>query len=332
MAVESEYLAEVRAELWRRDTFSFIPNRDLPAPPHLGRMGGGLRFVFFGFPSDYSLAFLLALIDLDVELVGIVTSPGSHPAISGNNALSRIAGHLKVPLLRAWRINDLHSRMELADLQPDVVVLASFDQILSRATIAVPRLGWINIHPSLLPHHRGPDAVYWTIAEGEKSTGVTAYHCQPEVDAGPVIAQTAVEVRPNDTAGMLTRRICAVGTAMLPDAVTAVLGGFTGRPINAAEDSLQRTIGHRPLHAAGSVTVAERWVRAGNPDMLAWGMQHGQRAYVRRAESGTSGIAFPDGRLELLETSQQCGCHHDVIDCPHLEPWPEPVRTTTIRP
>ena len=135
MSVTSPYLEHAREALWRRDVFTFIPDRDLPAPPSTLAPGRGPALVFAGFPSDYSLGFLFALLQLDVRVVGIVTSPGAHPAILGDNALSRIAGHLGVPLLRAWRINDEHSRMSLAALHPDAVVMASFDQIVGHRAL-----------------------------------------------------------------------------------------------------------------------------------------------------------------------------------------------------
>src|SRR5690348_15078608 len=105
MAVTSAYLDAARDELWARDTFTFIPDRRLPPPvgtPH--RSGDGPRILFAGFPSDYSLAFLYALLRLDVDLRGIITSPGAHPAILGDNALSQVAEHLDIPVLRLWRV------------------------------------------------------------------------------------------------------------------------------------------------------------------------------------------------------------------------------------
>src|SRR6202165_6366478 len=119
MATSSAYLDSVGRDLWAREVFTFIPYRDLPSPPGTITPGAGPRVAFAGFPSDFSLAFLLRLLQLDVQPVGIITSPGAHPAILGDNALSRIADHLGIPLLRAWRINDENSRMHLARLQPE---------------------------------------------------------------------------------------------------------------------------------------------------------------------------------------------------------------------
>ena len=73
--------------------------------------------------------------------------------------------------------------------RPDVVVMASFDQILSADTLAVPTRAWLNIHPSLLPRHRGPEPIYWTIVNGDVEAGITSHHTVPRIDAGPILAQ-----------------------------------------------------------------------------------------------------------------------------------------------
>lgn len=324
MAPVSEYLEHARRELWSRELFTFIPDRDLPPPTGTVDPGSGPRIVFAGFPSDYSLAFLLALLELGVRLAGIITSPGAHPAILGDNALSRIADHLDVPLLRAWRINDEHSRMTLADMQAELVVMASFDQIIGARALTIPRHGWLNVHPSLLPQYRGPEPVYWAIADGAAQTGITMHRAAPKVDAGPVMAQAAVAIEPGDNAGTLTKRIVTAGIPLLGDAVRAMLGDQPGTALDLEQGSYRPAVGHRDLRGAPSAAAAERMVRAGYPNMLAWAEVDGVPCYVRAARLASDGrtpghpvVAFADGGLELTETSPTCGCHHDQVDCPH---------------
>ena len=327
MAVQSAYLDRVRSELWARELFTFIPDRDLPPPEGPAEVGGGPAVAFAGFPSDYSLGFLLALLQLDVRPCGIITSPGAHPAILGESALSRIADHVGVPLLRAWRINDEHSRLSLAGLHADAVVMASFDQIVGARALSIPRHGWLNIHPSLLPRYRGPEPVYWAIADGAAETGITLHRAAPRVDAGPILAQAAVRIEPDDNAGTLTKRLVARGVELLPRALDGLLHDAPGTPPDMAQSSYRSSVGHRCLRCADTAAAAERMVRAGYPNMLAWVEVGGVPRYVRAARivdaaaaSSLPLVRFPDGALELLDTSATCGCHHDVADCPHREP------------
>ena len=324
MATSSAYLDTVRRELWAREVFTFIPDRDLPPPPETITPGDGPRVAFAGFPSDYSLAFLLRLLELDYQPVGIITSPGAHPAILGDNALSRIADHLGIPLIRAWRINDEHSRFELEELDLDAVVMASFDQIVGPRALAIPKHGWLNVHPSLLPAYRGPEPVYWAIADGVPVTGISMHKAAPKVDSGPILAQARVPILPTDTAGTLTRRLVAAGMPLLPEAVDRLLTDAPGIDVDMTASSYRTSIGHRSLDEAASADEAERMVRAGAPNMLPWVMRDGRAVYVKsaRVANGTSpdGVAvlhYPAGDLLLLETMDTCGCHHNTNDCAH---------------
>lgn len=322
MATQSDWLAAEEAGLWGRDCLSFIPNRVLSDPAGTPSTAAGPRLAFCGFPSDYSLAFLFALLRLDVTVAGIVTSPGAHPAILATNALSQVGGHIGAPLLRLWRINDEHARAQIAALDLDGVVMASFDQIVGARTLAIPRHGWLNVHPSALPRYRGPEPVYWTIADGAGEAGITLHRAVPRFDAGPVLAQRLVPVRPDDTAGTLTRSLCEAGAAALGEAVGGLLGDAPGDELDMTAATYRPSVGHRRLDAAATAAEALRMVRAGVPNMPAWAELDGRPAYVCRAEAVdcTSGeLVFPDGCVRLLDTRPACGCHHDEEDCPHLQ-------------
>ena len=310
-------------------SFSFTPDRDLPPPPaRRAEVGSGPRILFVGFPSDYSLAFLLGLLQLDVQVAGIVTSPGAHPSILGDNALSRIADHLGVPLLRAWRINDDHSRLDLASLQAEGAVMASFNQIVNAPTLRIPRHGFMNIHPSLLPQYRGPEPVYWVIADGTARTGITLHRAVPKVDAGPILAQAEVAVDPHDNSGTLTRRLAGAGVPLLGEALAALLEDAQGIQPDLRAGSYLPSVGHRRLDEAESAVAAERMVRAGVPNMPAWTRIGQVVTYVLAAQvrdgkgpgpDRAPRLSFPDGDLALLSISPSCHCHHDVEDCPHRE-------------
>ncbi len=325
MATRSAALDRLRESLWQRREFSFIPDRNVAPLDGEARSSGEHRLLFAGFPSDYSLAFLLALLEIeDVEVVGVLTSPGAHEAILGDNALSRIADHIGVPLLRAWRVNDEHSLLDVAALDLDGVVMASFDQIIGARMLAVPRKGWINVHPSALPARRGPEPVYWTIAEGDTVAGITLHRAVPKVDAGPVLAQRTVQVAPDDTSGTLARRLSEAGVGVLGDAIGRLLSGDPGEPIDLSGATYAPSVGHRHVDAAPSTEAALRMIRAGVPNMPAWTTVDGRITYVLAAHAGApapgeEGIAFADGEITLDELRQQCGCHHNLVSCPHRQ-------------
>jgi methionyl-tRNA formyltransferase len=325
VGTRSPALTRLRESLWAQHEFSFIPDRDVAPLEGDVRSQPGQRVLFAGFPSDFSLAFLLALLDVDdVAVVGLLTSPGAHEAILGDNALSRIADHIGVPLLRAWRVNDEHTLIDLTALDLDAVVMASFDQIIGTRALAVPRHGWMNVHPSALPARRGPEPVYWTIADGDPIAGITLHRAVPKVDAGPILAQRTLEVAPDDTSGTLARRLSAAGVEALGGAVARLLADDPGDPIDLTGATYAPSVGHRHIDAAGSAAEALRLIRAGVPNMPAWTLVDDRVVYVLAAhagapEDGRPDIVFADGAITLDHLREQCGCHHNLVSCPHRQ-------------
>jgi methionyl-tRNA formyltransferase len=303
----SAYLAGLERALVRKGAMSFAPTLDIAPARERARNVNGSRVVFAGFPSEFSLAFLLALTALDVDVVGLLTSPGAHPAVQHDNALTRIADHLGIPLLRAWDVNGVAEREQLAALAPDAVVMASFDQVVRPAALAVPRCGWLNIHPSALPAYRGPEPVFWAIADGASTSGVTLHRVVPQLDAGPILAQQTFPLRATETAATLTYRAVRFGTRLLAAALADLLAGARGRFPDLSAGCYRSSIGVVDLAEARSALQAERLVRAGHPENAPWADLAGVRCQVLRARilkapRDRPVIRYPDGVLEILET------------------------------
>ncbi|HVC39233.1 MAG TPA: formyltransferase family protein [Candidatus Dormibacteraeota bacterium] len=327
----SPWLGTVEEWLWRKPSFRMVPDLRLPMAPTgspTAASDGALRVGFAGFPSDYSLAMLLALISTGVDLVGIATSLGANPAIAGENALSQIADHMGVPLLRLARINEYDSLVALRRLEADLFWVASFDQILRERALGVPRLGWVNVHPSRLPLYRGPEPLYWAIVNDERESGISFQRVERGIDSGPLLVQISAPVRPDDDSGTLARRLSELGAQGTREAVRLVGSGFSGTPLDLARGSYYTSVGHRRIDQAESAALADRLVRAGNPNMLAATECGGRLCYVvkvRRVPAADPSLGprlhFPDGDLILEQTVDRCGCHHGepVGTCPHDE-------------
>jgi len=314
----SAWLNRVAEGLWRQTSFRMVPDlvlaeapSGLPTPPP----AGAPRVVFTGFPSDYSLGILLALLTAPVDVVGLVTSPGAHPVVAGDNALSQVADHLSVPLLRLGRINSPTAIDRLRSLEADLFLVASFNQILHRPALGLGQLGWLNVHPSLLPAYRGPEPVYWALVNGDQETGITFQRIAREIDLGPALWQGRAPIRPDDTNGTLSRRLTALAAAAVPEVIERARQGDPGIPLDPSTGSYYTSVGHRRLEEAGSAAVAERWVRAGNPNMpAAAGVGDDLRlileARVTAREDPDGAVPrlhFPDGDLALLRSEPAPG-------------------------
>jgi len=120
--------------------------------------------------------------------------------------------------LRATTVPDINQGLAHAALEaarPDLIVTCHFDQILSPATLALATRGGVNLHPSLLPLHRGPMPCFWAAADGNGEFGVTVHRLAPRIDAGAILAQRAVTPPPRATVSATARALHLAGAEML---------------------------------------------------------------------------------------------------------------------
>ncbi len=156
----------------------------------------------------------------------------------------------------------------LAELAPDLIVTAAYGKIFRPRLLALPRLGCLNLHPSLLPRYRGLSPIAWAILRGDDVTGVTVYRMEAGVDTGPILLQRAEPIRPGDTAHTLGERLGHLGADLLCEAIHGLAGGqLPARPQDEATASyaprLERE--HGRLDWRLPATQIERLVRALDP-------------------------------------------------------------------
>lgn len=178
-----------------------------------------------------------------------------------------------IPVLRPPKPNEPGFVAELAALAPDCCAVVAYGALLRDELLAVPRLGWINLHFSVLPAWRGAAPVQAAIAAGDEVTGATTFQIERALDSGPVYGVLTEAVRPIDTAGDLLARLADAGAGLLETtldgvedgALTAVpqpTDGVTIAPKVTVEDARVRW--DLPAH------VVDRRVRAVTPNPGAW--------------------------------------------------------------
>ncbi|MBB5692174.1 formyltransferase family protein [Muricoccus pecuniae] len=123
----------------------------------------------------------------------------------GPGPLARALGARGVPVLEVDDVNGPGFHAALRAARPDLIVTFHFDAILSAETLALAPMGGINIHPSLLPRHRGPVPTFWAGMESVPSHGVTVHRLAPRIDAGAILAQRAIPLPPGTTASAAAR-------------------------------------------------------------------------------------------------------------------------------
>jgi methionyl-tRNA formyltransferase len=175
------------------------------------------RIIFFG-SGLVALPAMAALMGGPDQVTLVVTTP---PAPAGRGRLlkptlvaeqARAAG---IPLLETVRINAPEVISSISALRPDLLVVTAFRGFLGPELLALGQHAPINIHPSLLPRHRGPAPVNWTILSGDKKAGVSIISLSSEMDEGAVLAQTEREILPGYGAGYLEHHLAQDGAKLL---------------------------------------------------------------------------------------------------------------------
>ena len=186
-----------------------------------------LRVVFFGTP-EFALPTLDAILRSRHAVVGVVTQPdrprGRGQRVTGAPVKMR-ARDAGLPLLQPGTVNDPGFLAALADLRPDIGVVAAYGKILSEAILAVPPAGMINVHASLLPRYRGAAPVHRAIMAAEPETGVTIMRVVKALDAGPMLAVARRPIGRNETSLEVEYDLAAIGASLLVATLDRLAGG-----------------------------------------------------------------------------------------------------------
>ena len=193
-----------------------------------------MRLVMMGTGSFAEPTFA-ALLNGPHQVVGLVTQPdrttGKERGSTrhARRGLKELALERRLALLQPENINTPDSVEQLAQLRPDLLVVAAYGQILSKDVLAVSTQGGINVHASLLPKYRGAAPIAWALYHGENATGVTVIRMSIYLDAGDILVQEAMLVGPEETAGELEERLAPLGSRLTLNVVDRLaLGPIAG--------------------------------------------------------------------------------------------------------
>lgn len=284
-----------------------------------------MRVIFLGSPA-FAVHPLEALVAAGHTIVAVVTQP-DRPA--GRNRqltappVKQAAERLGLPVLQPPTLRDPNVVAQLAGLRPDVGVIAAYGAILRKNVLDIPPLGYLNVHPSLLPRHRGPTPVAGAILAGDQETGVSIMLLDEGMDSGPILAQAAVPLPPDARTGPLTDELFRLGASMLVETLERYAAGtLTPQPQDHTRATFTRLLKKEDGRIDWSLPAVqiERMIRAYDPwpsAYTSWGDQTLRllAAVVRdvdlsgappgtllgRGPTGGPLVATGAGALELLE-------------------------------
>lgn len=229
------------------------------------------RTVFLG-SGDFAVPVLEALASSPmVELVGVVTTPPRPAGREGNltaTPVEQLARRSGLHVLTPERLRDPIVRMAIEALDPDLLVLSDYGRMVPQELLDLPPKGALNLHPSLLPRHRGAVPIPAAILAGDAVTGVTLMRMDAGLDTGPIVAQVEVALAGGEDAPGLEARLSRVAADLLLRSLPGwLVGDLPARPQPDADATLTRPFRREDgrLDPARSAVELERRVRALRP-------------------------------------------------------------------
>jgi methionyl-tRNA formyltransferase len=249
-----------------------------------------LRIAFAGTPA-FAVPALDALAASRHELVGVLTQP-DRPAGRGRallpGAVKQRAAQLGLPIDQPVKLANAEQRAALERWRPDLLVVVAYGLLLPAPVLALPRLGCLNIHASLLPRWRGAAPIQRALLAGDAQTGVAIMALEATLDTGPVYASERVTIGADETAGELQQRLAVLGAAALLPVVEALAAG-TAHCTAQSPDGVTHAAKLRKEEAvidwSQSSLQIERQVRAFNPWPVAETMLGTERVRIWRARA-----------------------------------------------
>jgi methionyl-tRNA formyltransferase len=175
-----------------------------------------MRLIMMG-TGPFAVPTFRALCDTRHDVTALVTAPlrlHRGAAVEPSSSIRLVAEQRGTPILDPADVNLPQWQERLAKLEPDLLLVCDYGQILSPATLAAAHRGGVNLHASLLPKYRGAAPINWAIYHGETETGVSVIHMTPRIDAGPLIAQARLAIEPDETAVELEGRLAELGARL----------------------------------------------------------------------------------------------------------------------
>ncbi|MGQ0384705.1 MAG: methionyl-tRNA formyltransferase [Gammaproteobacteria bacterium] len=265
-------------------------------------MHAGLAVAFAG-TSGFAVPALAAIAASRHRIVAVYTQP-DRPAGRGRQVepgpVKARAAALQLALEQPETLRDAGAAARLASHAPDVMVVAAYGLILPPAILAVPRLGCINIHASLLPRWRGAAPVARAIEAGDAKTGVCVMRMEAGLDTGPVMLVRETEIGAQETAGELEARLAEMGAPLCLSALEALAAD---RAVFAPQDGTQATYAQKLAKTEARLDwrepapVLARRVRAFHPWPVAETLLEGVQLRIHGAEAVTAPAQAAPGTI-----------------------------------
>lgn len=284
-----------------------------------------LNIVYMGTP-DFAVPALESIISEGHNVQAIFAQPDK-PAGRGYNLrkppVKICAEKHGIAVYQPEKLRDSDAEAVIKQLNPDIIVVAAYGQILPESILKLPRLGCVNIHASLLPKLRGAAPIQWAIYNGDKVTGITTMKMAKGLDTGDILEQAETEIGENETADSLHDRLSALGAKIIISTLNKLENGsITPRP-QGEEFTYAPLIKKSMGEIDFSKTAREIYnmIRAFTPWPSAFTMLNGRRIKIVEAAVSDKTTKMPAGSVCFTDGAISAACGDgSVIDFLVIQP------------
>lgn len=279
-----------------------------------------MRLLFAGTP-EVAVPSLRALLAGDHEVVAVLTRPDARAGRGRTmvaSPVAEVARSAGIETLTPRRPSDPEFLARLADLDVDCAPVVAYGGLIPPAALVIPRLGWVNLHFSLLPAWRGAAPVQHAVLAGDEITGAVTFALEEGLDTGPVFGAVTEAVRPDDTSGNLLERLSHSGATLLAATIDGLAAGRLvgeAQPVDGVSHAPKLTSDDARVDWSAPALRVDRLVRACTPAPGAWTTFRGERLKVgpvrpepapAGADGPTSGPLGP-GEIEVTRDGVRVG-------------------------
>ncbi|MEN0083954.1 MAG: methionyl-tRNA formyltransferase [Leifsonia sp.] len=281
-----------------------------------------MRIVFAGTPAVAIPS--LAAVAARHEVVAVVTredAPLGRKRVLTPSPVAEEAARLGLPVIKANRLREEVTE-RIAELQPDLGVVVAYGGLVREPLLSLPRLGWVNLHFSLLPRWRGAAPVQHAVIAGDAETGAAVFRLVPELDAGDVYAELRRPIGPDETAGELLDALAVEGAALLADTTDALAAGTAVAVPQQGEITLAQklSLDDARLDLTQPAERVYARLRGVTPEPGAFALLGGERFKLHAARRTTDEPPLAPGTVEARGRRVLLGTGTDPLELVTVQP------------
>jgi methionyl-tRNA formyltransferase len=276
------------------------------------------RIVYMGTP-DFAVLALKALLPGDDEVVGVFTQPDKKTGRGMKwlpTPVKVAAQAAQVPVFQPLKMRDSEAVEQLRALQPDLVVVAAYGQILSEQVLAIPPQGCINIHASILPRWRGAAPLQRALLAGDSQSGISIMQMEKGLDTGPVYKMSTCQLSPTMTGGDLHDLLAKAGADLLLETIREMKSGAIKpqpQPETGVTYAAKLTREDEKIDWSKTAVEIQRQIHALNPWPSASTWLGERRIKLFRCELGTINGNRPGEVIALHEQGPEISCAEGTV-------------------